>query len=49
MSRHIVVNLQNSKDTENILTSARQKRQIVHKGTATRLTAYFSRGIVEAR
>lgn len=46
MSRYIVVNLQNTKDTEKILTSA---RQMIYKGTIIRLTAYFSTGTMEAR
>lgn len=46
----IVVNLQNTKDTEKILTSARpKKRQIIYKGTVIRLTVYFSTGTMEAR
>ena len=40
--RHIVIKLAKIKDREKLLKPAREKRQIIYKGTPIRLTADFS-------
>ena len=40
--RHVVIKLAKIKNKEKLLKAAREKRQITHKGTPIKLTAYFS-------
>ena len=47
--RHIVIKLMKIKDKDKILKTTREKRQIIYKGTSTRLSADFSTETLQAR
>ena len=47
--RHIVIKLEKIKDKEKLLKAAREKQQIIYKGTHIRLTADLSAETVQAR
>ena len=47
--RHIVIRLAKIKEKEKLLKAARDKRQIIYKGTPIRLTADFSAETLQAR
>ena len=47
--RHIIIKLTNIKDKEKILKAAREKKQIIYKGTLIRLLADFSAETLQAR
>ena len=47
--RHIVIKLAKIKDKEKLLKAAREKRQIIYKGTPIRLTADFSAETLHGR
>ena len=47
--RHIVITLANIKDKERILAAAREKETVTYKGVPLRLSANFSREILQAR
>ena len=47
--RHIVIKLAKTKGKEKLLKAAREKRQIIYKGTPIRLTADFSAETLQAR
>ena len=49
MPRHILIKLSRIKFKENILTAAREKQQITHKGIPIRLTADLSAETLQAR
>ena len=49
MPRHIVIKLAKIKDKEKLLNAAREKLQIIYKGTPIRLTADFSAETLQAR
>ena len=47
--KHILIKLTKIKDKEKILKAAREKKQIIYKGTQTRLSADFSAETLQAR
>ena len=47
--RHILIKLTKIKDKEKILKAAREKKQMIHKGTPIRLLAYFLAETLQAR
>ena len=47
--RHIIITLANIKDKERILAAAREKETVTYKGVPLRLSANFSREILQAR
>ena len=47
--RHITVILPKMKDKERILTAAREKERVTHKGVPIRLSADFSKETLQAR
>ena len=47
--RHIIIKLPKIKDKETILTAAREKETITHKGVPIRLSADFSTENLQAR
>jgi len=47
--RHTVIKLTKIKDKDKILKTTREKRQIIYKGTSTRLSADFSTETLQAR
>ena len=47
--RHIVIKMAKIKDKDKLLKAAREKRQIIYKGTPIRLTADFSAETLQAR
>ena len=47
--RHIVIKLAKIKDKEKLLKAAREKQQIIYKGTPKRLTADFSAETLQTR
>ena len=49
MLRHILIELTKIKHKEEILKAAREKQQIIYKGTPIRLTADFSAETIQAR
>ena len=49
MLRHILIELTKIKHKEEILKAAREKQQIIYKGTPIRLTADFSAETMQAR
>ena len=49
MLRHIIIKLAKIKGKEKLLKAAREKRQIICKGTPIKLTADFSEETLQAR
>ena len=47
--RHIIIKLAKVKDKEKLLKAAREKERITHKGVSIRLSADFSKEILQAR
>ena len=47
--RHIIVKLPKIKDQEKILKEARRKERVTYKGVPIRLSADFSKEILQAR
>ena len=47
--RHIIITLPKTKDKEKILKAAREKETVTYKGVPTRLSADFSKEILQAR
>ena len=47
--RHIIIKLSKVKDKERILKSAREKEIVTYKGVPIRLSAGFSKEILQAR
>ena len=47
--KHITITLTTVKDKERILKAAREKETISYKGVPIRLSAYFSKEILQAR
>ena len=47
--RHIIIKITKIKDKERILKAAREKQQIIYKGTPIRLSADFSAETLQAR
>ena len=48
-SRHIIITLSKIKDKERILKAAREKETVIYKGVPIRLSADFSKEILQAR
>ena len=47
--RHIIIKVPKVKDTERILKAAREKQRVTYKGVPIRLSADFSKDILQAR
>ena len=47
--RHIIIKMPKIKDKERILKAAREKQLVTHKGVLIRLSADFSKEILQAR
>ena len=48
-SRHIIIKLAKFQEKERILKEAREKQEVIYKGTPIRLTADFSLEMLQAR
>ena len=47
--RHIIIKMPKVKDKERILKAAREKQRVTYKGVSIRLSADFSKEILQAR
>ena len=47
--RHIIIKMQKVKDKEKILKAAREKQRVTYKGVPIRLSADFSKQLLQAR
>ena len=47
--RHIIITLPKIKDKERILKAATEKETVIYKGVSIRLSADFSKEVIQAR
>ena len=47
--RHIIITLSKIKDKDRILKAAREKETVIYKGVSIRLSADFSKEVIQAR